>query len=683
MLQQITTERGGRLAGQLVAMICLCSGGNAGDVVFRRHAISMESEYSAVAAFDVNHDGRCDILCGGFWYEAPHWRRHFVRDVERIRGRFDGYAHLPLDVNGDGWTDVITVNYRSRSIKWMEHPGGGLERWTTHTVAEPGAMETGRLVDVDGDGRLDIFPNGQRFSAWWELQPGAMPRWSRHALPSELAGHGMGFGDIDGDGRGDVIGPTGWGKCPKDPRKDRWVWHSEFELGRASVPVLVVDVDEDGDNDLVWSRAHGFGVYWMEQRIGSHGREWIHHTIDTSWSQCHSPLWADMDGDGKSELVLGKRYMSHEGRDPGAYDPLVSYRYQFNGSMQTWRRWPISEGEQVGFGLDPKVIDLDADGDLDLVVCGRSGLYWLENEGRIETPRHRPTASVYANHTDLAVVADSQGTVSRLESRFDLGIRRSHILQSIQDELGTLPGAVSRVPLDVRVIDERKVDELTVRRISFQTTSRRRLEAELWIPKASSSKAPGLILVYGHSGNSLTTYSDRAGELAGRGCVCITLKLSRVDHDRDETASPLLGESRISHVWDCVRAADVLESLPQVNRIDLGCVGWETASPIALLSAAFDQRIKVTLCDGFSISDVHPKLNAFSLVEVLAAISPRSILLRPSTLRGDESTAALQQAVSDSSPAFELHDQSAPVIHASDDTEQARLRAYAWLEGKL
>ena len=137
----------------IATFVCLTAQGHSADLAFRRHVINAESEYSAVAVLDVNHDGKQDIVCGGFWYEAPTWRRHFVRDVERIRGRFDGYSHLPMDVNGDGWTDVITVNYRSRSIKWVQHPGTNLGTWSTHTAEEPGSMETGRLFDIDGDGR--------------------------------------------------------------------------------------------------------------------------------------------------------------------------------------------------------------------------------------------------------------------------------------------------------------------------------------------------------------------------------------------------------------------------------------------------------------------------------------------------------------------------------------------------
>lgn len=355
------------------------------ELQFRLHAINADSTYEACAVMDVNRDGKLDVVAGGFWYEAPAWKKHFVREVEKlgVPPNWDGYSHLELDVNRDGWVDLINVNWRSRSLYWIEHPGAGLGEWTKHLIAEPGAMETGRLHDIDGDGRADVLPGGGNFSAWWELLPGARgaePKWVRHDLPKQASGHGRGFGDLNGDGRGDIIGPEGWLEAPVDRRKGEWIWHPEFSLGQTSIPIIVADVDEDGDNDLIWSVGHDYGVYWLEQTREDGKRAWKKHLVDDTWSVGHSPLWVDLDNNGRKEFVNGKRYRAHELRDPGALDPQVMYRYEFDPASGKFVRHDImARGGPAGIGLDPKAIDLDGDGDLDLVVPGRSGLYWFEN----------------------------------------------------------------------------------------------------------------------------------------------------------------------------------------------------------------------------------------------------------------------------------------------------------------
>src|SRR5262245_61470900 len=177
-----------------------------GDLAFRRHVINADSEFLAAAVFDVNKDGKLDIVCGGYWYEAPTWKKHFLRNVEIRGGRPDGYAHQVLDVNGDGWPDLVSVNWRTSSLKWFEHPGANLAKdpeWKEHVIALPGPSETGRIVDLLGDGTPALLPCGSNFAAWWELrrkpnpEGGMTPEWIRYELPRELAGHGLGIGDIN------------------------------------------------------------------------------------------------------------------------------------------------------------------------------------------------------------------------------------------------------------------------------------------------------------------------------------------------------------------------------------------------------------------------------------------------------------------------------------------------------
>jgi hypothetical protein len=351
--------------------------------LFKLHVINIQSIFSSCAVFDIDQDGDLDIISGAFWYEAPDWKKHFVADVEVIQGRPDGYSHLPMDVNRDGWTDIVHCNFRSKSIYWLEHPGAFPGEWQKHVVDEPGPMETGRLYDINRDGQLDILPNGWYFNAWYELAPakeGEQPRFIRHEIGEEGAGHGNGFGDLNGDGRGDYVGIKGWYEAPRDPVNSPWIWHPDFDLGRTSIPIIVADVDSDGDADLIYAQGHDYGIYWEEQIKNDQGEmAWTKHLIDSSWSQGHSPLWADLDQNGVMEFVDGKRFWSHEGRDPGARDPLVIYSYEYDPATKTFKRRTIQENGPAGFGLDPKAVDLDGDGDLDLVLPGRSGLYWYEN----------------------------------------------------------------------------------------------------------------------------------------------------------------------------------------------------------------------------------------------------------------------------------------------------------------
>ncbi|MCB0689477.1 MAG: VCBS repeat-containing protein, partial [Saprospiraceae bacterium] len=298
---------------------------------FQVHVINIQSIFSSCVVFDVDHDGDLDIVSGAFWYEAPGWEKHFVADVDVINGRPDGYSHLPMDINRDGWMDILHCNFRSKSIYWLEHPGASLGPWTKHIVDQPGPMETGRLYDINRDGELDVLPNGWYFNAWYQLAPaeaGVEPHFIHHEIGEEGVGHGNGFGDIDGDGRGDYVGITGWYEAPKDPTNTAWIWHPDFDLGRTSIPIIVADVDDDGDNDLIYAMGHDYGVYWVEQiKEGRKHRSWEKHLIDSTWSQGHSPLWVDLDNNGVMEFVDGKRFWSHEGRDPGARDPLVIYSY--------------------------------------------------------------------------------------------------------------------------------------------------------------------------------------------------------------------------------------------------------------------------------------------------------------------------------------------------------------------
>jgi FG-GAP-like repeat len=89
-------------------------------------------------------------------------------------------------------------------------------------------------------------------------------------------------------------------------------------------------VNGDKLPDLVTSAAHDYGIFWFEQAKTPKGeRNWVKHVIDNSWSQAHALTLADLNGDGRPELITGKRYMAHNGRDPGEREPLGVYWYEY------------------------------------------------------------------------------------------------------------------------------------------------------------------------------------------------------------------------------------------------------------------------------------------------------------------------------------------------------------------
>lgn len=352
------------------------------------------SSYEAAGAADFDRDGHIDIVCGEYLYPGPRWTeririREIVRDGRIREGLHDGYWHdfsnLPLDVDGDGWIDIVSVTWHEKDIAWVRNPGraGGL--WKKTTVAIPGNIETAFFADVDGDGKRDILPNAMQKVVWYALRDG---RLVEHVPSARGRGHGAGCGDIDGDGRNDILCGQGWLRAPANPRSPGWgfrPWVStdgkRFDLGLSSVPLIAADVDGDGRTDVVYGNGHGPGIFWLRQVRAGGAIRWARKTIDASWSQAHALVWCDIDGDGAPELVTGKRKWAHNGHDPGGEEPPLVCYYDLERDPVRWTRVDIDRGD-AGFGLSPFVADLDGDGDLDIVAPGKTGLFVFENLAR-------------------------------------------------------------------------------------------------------------------------------------------------------------------------------------------------------------------------------------------------------------------------------------------------------------
>lgn len=93
---------------------------------------------------------------------------------------------------------------------------------------------------------------------------------------------------------------------------------------------------------------------------------------------------ADIDNDGKPELITGKRWRAHPAGDPGLNDPVGVYYYNIDGGA--FERITLDYGSPEragGVGIYLWVEDLDGNGWKDILAPGKEGLYLFKNKGEL------------------------------------------------------------------------------------------------------------------------------------------------------------------------------------------------------------------------------------------------------------------------------------------------------------
>jgi hypothetical protein len=390
------------LSGSLLGAAALGAASRPADIAFAIHMIDPGYGETCTVA-DINRDGKLDIVAGESWYEAPGWQKHPLRQIDYSNGYIDNFSDLPIDVDGDGWVDIVQFSYFAHNIVWLKNPGKAGGVWKPTEIDNSGPTEFAFLVDLNNDGKADeLLPEFDRAdvpAAWFELVDG---KWVKHVVSKVSYGHGIGVGDMNGDGRNDILTPKGWLEAPVDIHaKGDWVFHP-MDWGWKYIPpsgtpaasstsnkaaqfgyMYLLDINGDGRKDMLTGMAHDYGVAWYEQKADG---SWMQHVIDSSWSQAHASQLVDMNGDGQPDLVIGKRYFAHNGGDPGEREPIGLYWYEWrkvaptpaNGGVE-WVRHIADYGGRMGGGVQTVAVDVDGDGDIDLVSAGKSGLFVAEN----------------------------------------------------------------------------------------------------------------------------------------------------------------------------------------------------------------------------------------------------------------------------------------------------------------
>lgn len=291
---------------------------------------------NAPAVADLDGDGKKEIIAGAFdhriyaWHYDGSWVRGWPRHV------FDTVWSSPAigDLDRDGLMEVVIgVDAHADPYYGLIDGGAVYVFRNDGTVAEGfpkyvrhNLESTPALADLDRDGYLDIvIGNGSYFD--WGLESYQVHAFDRHGSylpgwPVVTGGHVMGspaIADLDRDGQWDVTIGSGDGQFyawrfdglplpgwPVTPTISSGVNYRQYS---AVVANMDGAVNPDGKPELFinsgWEvivvGANGDQLTWD----GAFGNPQRKPTYWADWSLDATPVVADVDADGKLELIAG------------------------------------------------------------------------------------------------------------------------------------------------------------------------------------------------------------------------------------------------------------------------------------------------------------------------------------------------------------------------------------------
>lgn len=339
----------------------------------------------SVHAADVDGDGDLDLMTASFldnkisWYENV---RGVFGEQQVVTQAADGARDVQTaDLDGDGDLDIISASGVDNAIKWYENFNGrgsfDILREVTTSANNAYAVYP---ADLDGDGDIDIVSASfdDDTIAWYENLDGKGVFGPLISITKAAKGATDVLAiDMDNDGDIDVVSASSF--------DDKVAWYRNVDgMGTFDEQIIIsedvdlatsvhaADVDLDGDMDILSASGGDDKISWHENLdgMGTFGQGKI---VTLEADRAFSVYAADLDGDNDPDAISASR----DDNRIAWYENLGDGRF---GVQQTISSSIIGARSVIA-------VDLDSDGDPDVISASQDGnrVVWYENRSLVPT----------------------------------------------------------------------------------------------------------------------------------------------------------------------------------------------------------------------------------------------------------------------------------------------------------